>query len=106
MARTDEESEVEPTPEAESDSGEEDEVLSSFTSSELKASLLEIMEKYYSLLSKHKTLKKNFVATSESSERYEKTISELNEKNFSLMSSNLSLRSKISDDPGFKGIFL
>src|ERR1044072_731955 len=96
MARTDEESEAEPTPEDESDSDDEDEVLSSFTPSELKSSLLEMMEKCDSLLSKYKTLKKNFVATLEASERYEQTISELNEKNFSLISSNLSLRSKIS----------
>ena len=96
MARTDEESEAEPTPEAESDSDDEDEVLSSFTPSELKASLMEMMEKYDSLLSKHKTLKKNFVATSEASVRHEQTIYELSEKNFSLVSSNITLRSKIS----------
>ena len=70
--------------------------MSSFSPSELKASLLEMMEKYDSLLSKHKTLKKNFVVTSEASVRYEQTISELTEKNFSLVSSNLTLRSKIS----------
>src|ERR1044072_2577858 len=75
MARTDAESEAEPTPEAESDSDDEDEVLSSFTHSELKASRLEMMEKYDSLLSKHKTLKKNFVVTSEASVRNEKIIS-------------------------------
>src|ERR1044072_6141134 len=96
MARTDAESEAEPTPEAESDSDEEDEVLSSFTPSELKDSLLEMMEKYDSLLSKHKTLKKSFVVTSEASVRHEQTIYELTEKNFSLVRSNLTLRSKIS----------
>src|ERR1044072_8382539 len=47
-----------------------------------------MMEKYDSLLSKHKTLKQNFVITSEASE---KTISD-----FSLVNSNLALRSKIS----------
>ena len=87
MARMDEELE------AESESDEENEVLSPFTPYELKASLLEMMEKYDSLLSKHKTLKKNFVITSEA---FEKTISELTEKNFSLVNSNLALRSKIS----------
>src|ERR1044072_347069 len=96
MARTDAESEAEPTSEVESDSDDEDEVLSSFSPSELKASLLEMIEKYDSLLSKHKTLKKNFVITSEASFRNKQTISELTEKNFSLVSSNLTLRSKIS----------
>ena len=50
-------------------------------------------EKYNSLRSKHKILKKDLVETSD---RFEQTISELNEKNFSLVSSNLALRSKIS----------
>ena len=60
---------------------------------ELKACLLEMMEKYNSLRSKHKILKKDLVETSV---RFEQTISELNEKNLSLVSSNLALRSKIS----------
>src|ERR1044072_1090904 len=94
MARTEAGSEVDLTSEDESD--EENEVLSSFTPSELKASLLEMMEKQDYLLSKHKVLKKKFVVTSEASDRKDQTISELNEKNFSLTSSNLSLRSKIS----------
>src|ERR1044072_6516321 len=51
------------------------------------------MEKYNSLRSKHKILKKDIVETSV---RFEQTISELNEKNFSLLSSNLALISKIS----------
>src|ERR1044072_7945242 len=86
-------SEVIITSEAESDSDEEDEVLSPFSPHELKAFLLEIMEKYNSLRGKHKILKKDFVETSD---RFERTISELNEKFFSLVSSNLALRSKIS----------
>src|ERR1044072_1632888 len=52
-----------------------------------------MMEKYNSLRSKQKILKKNLVETSD---RFEQTISELNEKNFSLVSSNLDLRSQIS----------
>src|ERR1044072_1251375 len=96
MARTGEEPEVDLASEAESDSDEEDEVLSPFSPHELKACLLEIMEKYNTLLSKHKILKKDLVATSEASERYEKTISELDEKNFSLTSSNVCLRNKIT----------
>src|ERR1044072_238830 len=93
MARTEGDSEVEPTSEAESDSDKEDEVLSPFSPYELKACLLEMMEKYNSLRSKHKILKKDLVETSD---RFEQTISELNEKNFSLVSSNLVLISKIS----------
>src|SRR5580765_2800172 len=93
MARTGKETEDESASEAESDSDEEDEVLSPFSPHELKASLLEMMEKYNSLRSKHKILKKDLVETSV---RFEQTISELNEKNFSLVSSNLALRSKIS----------
>src|ERR1044072_6943118 len=107
MARTDEESEGERTSEAESDSDEEDEVLSPFSPHELKACLLEIIEKYNTLLIKHKILKKDLVATSgasekykkilsEASEKYEQTINELDEKNFSLTSSNVYLRNKIS----------
>src|ERR1044072_6921563 len=84
------------TSEAESDSDEEDEVLSPFSPHELKACLLEMMEKYNTLLSKHKILKKDFVATSKASERYEQTISELDEKNFSLVSSHVYLRNKNS----------
>src|ERR1044072_2502402 len=89
-------SEADSSSEDDSDSDEENEVLSSFTSSELKASLLEMMEKYNHLLGKHKVLKKKSVITSEASERKELIISELNEKNFSLNSSNLFLKSKIS----------
>src|ERR1044072_852448 len=89
MAITEAGSEVDQPSEDESDSDEENEVLSSFTSSKLKASLLEMMERYNYLLSKHKVLKKKFVITSEASERKELIISELNEKNFSLTSSNL-----------------
>src|ERR1044072_7800890 len=96
MALTEVGSEVDQPSEDESDSDEENEVFSSFTPSELKASLLEMMEKYNYLLSKHKVLKKKCVITSEASERKEKIISELNEKNFSLTSSNLCLGSKIS----------
>ena len=107
MARTEDDSEVEPTSEEESDSDKEDEVLSPFSPHELKACLLEIIEKYNTLLIKHKILEKDLVATSEASEKYEKTlseasekyektISELDEKNFSLESSNVYLRNKIS----------
>src|ERR1044072_5948562 len=93
MARTGEEPEVELASVAESDSDEEDEVLSLFSPYELKASLLEMVEKYNTLRSKHKIQKKNLVETSV---RFEQTISELSENNFSLVSSNLALRSKIS----------
>src|ERR1044072_7569358 len=107
MARTDEESEGERTSEAGSDSDEEDEVLSPFSPHELKACLLEIIEKYNTLLIKHKILEKDLVGTSgasekykkifsEASEKYEQTITELDEKNFSLESSNVYLRNKIS----------
>src|ERR1044072_7521578 len=87
MASAGDKSKVEVTSEAESESDEEDEVLSPFSPHELKACLLEIMEKYNSLRSKHKILKKDLV---EASDRFEQTISELNEKNFSLVSSNLA----------------
>src|ERR1044072_3080940 len=65
MASAGDKSEVEVTSEAESDSDEEDEVLSLFSPHELKACLLEIMEKYNSLRSKHKILKKDLVETSD-----------------------------------------
>src|ERR1044072_4437251 len=93
MARTDEESEGERTSEAESDSDEEDKVLSPFSPHELRACLLEIIEKYNTLLIKHKILEKDLVATSgafekykkilsKASEKYEQTITELDEKKF------------------------
>src|ERR1044072_2492234 len=93
MTRTSKVSEAETASESESDSGDEHEVLSPFSPHELKACLLEMMEKYNSLRSKHKILKKNLVETSD---RFEQNLSELNEKFFSLVSSNLALRSKIS----------
>src|ERR1044072_328516 len=93
MASAGARSEVLVTSEADSDSDVEDEVLSPFSPHELKACLLEIMEKYNSLRSKYKILKKDLVETSD---RFEQTISELNEKNFSLVNSNLALRSIIS----------
>src|ERR1044072_8840468 len=96
MARTGEESEVELASEAESDSDEEDEVLSPFSPHELKACLLEMMEKYNTLLSKHKTLKRDFVTTSEVSEKHEQSISKLNEQIFSLKCSNVYLINKIA----------
>src|ERR1044072_6483537 len=107
MARTDEESEGKYSSEAESDSEEEDEVHSPFSYPELKACLLEIIEKHNSLLIKHKILEKDLVAKlgasekyekvlSEVSEKYDKTIFELDKKNFSLESSNVYLRNKIS----------
>src|ERR1044072_7210620 len=93
MASSGARSEVLVTSKAESASDEEDEVISPFSPHELKACLLEIMEKYNSLRSKHKILKKDFVETSD---RFEQTVSELNEKNVSLVNSNLALKSKIS----------
>src|ERR1044072_6472190 len=107
MARTEDDSEVEPTSEGESDLDTKDEVLSPFSPHELKACLLEILEKYNTLLIKHTTLEKDLVATSgtsdkykkilsETSEKYEKTITELDKNNFSLESSNVYLRNKIS----------
>src|ERR1044072_6388855 len=107
MVRTNEESEGRHTSEAESDSDEENEVHSPFSYPELKACLLEMIEKHNSLLIKHKILEKDLVAKSgasekyektlyEVSEKYEKTISELDKKNFSLESSNVYLRNKIS----------
>src|ERR1044072_8682346 len=78
MAITEAGSEVDQPSEVESDSDEENEVFSSFTPSELKASLLEMMEKYNYLQGKYKGLKKKFVITSEAFERKELIISELN----------------------------
>ena len=97
MATTNGASEDEQTPEAESDSEEQnevlDEVLSPFSPHELKASLLEMLEKYNSLKGRYKALKETFAITSN---EYEQTISELQENNFSLVCSNQALRSKIS----------
>src|ERR1044072_106045 len=97
MATTDGASDDEQTPEAESDSEEQnevqDEVLSPFSPHELKASLLEMLEKYNSLKDRYKALKETFAITSD---KYEQTISELKENNFSLVCSNQALRSKIS----------
>src|ERR1044072_8029806 len=97
MATTNGASEDEQTPEAESDSEEQnevqDEVLSPFSPHELKASLLEMLEKYNSLKDRYKALKETFAITYD---EYEQTISELKENNFSLVCSNQALRSKIS----------
>src|ERR1044072_1436147 len=65
MASAGDKLEVEVTSKAELDSDEEDEVLSPFSAHELKECLLEIMEKYNSLRSKHKILKKDLVETSD-----------------------------------------
>src|ERR1044072_5266990 len=73
----------------------------------LKACLLEILEKHNSLLIKHTILEKDLVAKTGASEKYEeiisevfenyeKTISELDKKNLSLESSNEYFRNKIS----------
>src|ERR1044072_5277875 len=97
MATTNGASEDKQTPEAESDSEEQnevlDEVLSPFSPHELKASLLEMLEKYNSLKGRYKALKETFAITSNENEQ---TISELQENNFSLVCSNQALRSKIS----------
>src|ERR1044072_230114 len=76
-----------------SDSEKQDGVLSPFSPHELKASLLEMLEKYNSLNDRYKALKETFAITSD---EYEQTISELKENNFSLVCSNQALRSKIS----------
>src|ERR1044072_7241128 len=90
MATTDGASDDEQTPEAESDSEEQnevqDEVLSPFSPHELKGSLLEMLDRYNSL-------KETFAITSD---EYEQTISKLKENNLSLVFSNQALRSKIS----------
>src|ERR1044072_6507508 len=88
--------EVMVTSEAESDSDEEDEVLSPFSPHEHKACLLEIMEKYNSLRSKHKILKKDFMATSEASEKYEQSLVQRDEQIASLKNSNVYLINKIT----------
>src|ERR1044072_2941847 len=80
MASAGAKSEVIVTSEAESDSDEEDEVLSPFSPHELKACLLEIMEKYNVLRSKHKIRKKDFVTTSEVSEKYEQSLAKRDEQ--------------------------
>ena len=90
-------SEVDLTLDAESDTDQENEVLSflyHFINS--KAYSFKMMEKYDLLLSKHKVLEKYFLITSGASNRKEQTNSELNDKIFLLNSSNLSLRSKIA----------
>src|ERR1044072_4954416 len=96
MASAGNKSEVEVTSEAESDSDEEDEVLSPFSPHELKACLLEMMEKYNTLLSKHKILKKDFAVTSEASKNHELSISKRDEQILSLKSSNVYLINKIT----------
>src|ERR1044072_4442470 len=96
MASAGAKSEVIVTSEAESDSDEENEVLSPFSPHELKACLLEMMGKYNALLSKHKILKKYFVATSEVSEKYEQSLSKRDEQIASLKSSNVYLINKIT----------
>ena len=106
-ARTDEESEDGCTTEAELNSDEENEVHPSYSYSELKVWLLEMLEKHNSLLIKHTIMEKDIMAKSEASkkyekilsemsEKYEKVISELSEKNLLLESSNAYLSSKIS----------
>ncbi|XP_057444141.1 uncharacterized protein LOC130736319 [Lotus japonicus] len=90
------ESDVDPTSEADSDSKDENEVFASSSLSDLKSALAEIMRKHDSLLTKHKKLKKDFLATFEVSAKNEKTISELNENNFSLVNSYSVLKNQIS----------
>src|ERR1044072_4705150 len=96
MASAGAKSEVIVTSGAESDSDEEDEVLSPFSPHELKACLLEIMEKYNVLRSNHKILKKDFVTTSEVSEKYEQSLAKRDEQIASLKSSNVYLINKIT----------
>jgi hypothetical protein len=74
----------------------EEEVLSPFPPHELKACLLEIMEKYNSLRSKHKILKKDFMATSEASEKYKQSLVQRDEQIASLKNSNVYLINKIT----------
>ena len=93
MATTNDGSEDEQTSEAESDSEVLNEVLSPFSPHELKASLLEMLEKYNSLKARYKALKENCAITSD---EYEQTISKLKDNNLSLVCSNQALRSKIS----------
>src|ERR1044072_7390499 len=96
MASAGARSEVLVTSEADSDSDVEDEVLSPFSPHELKACLLEIMEKYNSLRSKHKILKKDFMTTSEVSEKYEQSLAKRDEQIASLKNSNVYLINKIT----------
>src|ERR1044072_4917943 len=96
MASAGDKSEVEVTSEAESDSDEEDEVLSPFSPHELEACLLEMMEKYNTLLSKHEILKKDFAVTLEASKNHELSISKRDEQILSLKSSNVYLINKIT----------
>src|ERR1044072_1744247 len=93
MATTNGALEDEQTSEAESDSEVLNEVLSPFSPHELKASLLEMLEKYTSLKARYKALKENCAITSD---EYEQTISKLKDNNLSLVCSNQALRSKIS----------
>src|ERR1044072_612855 len=64
MATTNVDSEDAQTPEAESVSKEQNEVLSPFSPHELKASLLEMLETYNSLKGRYKALKETFAITS------------------------------------------
>src|ERR1044072_2320621 len=98
MASAGARSEVLVTSEADSDSDSdvEDEVLSPFSPHELKACLLEIMEKYNSLRSKYKILKKDFMATSQASEKYKQSLVQRDEQIASLKNSNVYLINKIT----------
>ncbi|XP_057432479.1 uncharacterized protein LOC130725251 [Lotus japonicus] len=88
--------ESDPTLEVESDSGDESEVFASFSLSELKSALAEIMNKHDLLMTKHKRLKNDFLDASDISAKHVKTISELKENNFSLVNSNSVLKNEIS----------
>ncbi|MGR2462358.1 zinc finger CCHC domain-containing protein, partial [Salmonella enterica] len=67
--------------EGDPDSDDENEVFASFSTSELKHALSDIMDKYNSLLSKHKKLKKNLSAVSKTPSEHEKIISDLKNDN-------------------------
>ncbi|WP_338309883.1 hypothetical protein, partial [Bradyrhizobium sp. TM233] len=82
--------------EGDPNSDDENEVFASFSTSELKHALSDIMGKYNSLLSKHKKLKKNFSAASETSVEHEKIISDLKNDNHALINSNSVLKNQIA----------
>ena len=71
-------SECELTADGESDSEDEAEVIASLSCFELETCLSKMMRKYQLLLSKHKTLKKTFVVTSENFTKSERNSSDLN----------------------------
>ena len=77
------------------DSDDDKEVLSSLSRSELEIGLYELIKRYQLLLSKHKILKKSFVASFENTTIDEQNIYDLNEKLFVLEKSNIAMKSKV-----------